>query len=83
MPAFEGWGSNEFRLFDEMEIPDTAFNDPFVQQMYDMALYDHDLSTEEHTMAYEGLKNYMMDEYGIDFDDVFDWDDYREHYEAA
>ncbi len=34
-------------------------------------------------MAMDSLKEYLWDEYGVDFDDVFDWDDYRSHYEAA
>lgn len=81
--TFEGWGRNEFRLFDEMPISNEAFNDGFVQNLYDMALFNSDLSTEEHAYAMDSLKEYLWDEYGVDFDDVFDWEDYREHYEAA
>ena len=80
---FEGWSRNEFRMFDEMNIPDSAFNDPFVQNLYDMALFSHDLGYEEHVYSVESLRYYLLDEYGIDFDDVFDWGDYRELYDAS
>lgn len=86
--AFEGWSSNEFRMFDELNMPDSAFNDGFVQQYFDNALFDfdHSLTPEEHSANLDALKEYLMDEYGLDFDDVFDaewWEDYRELYDAS
>lgn len=88
MAGFEGWSSNEFRMFDELNMPDSAFNDPFVQQYFDNALFDfdHALTPEEHADNLDALKEYLWDEYGLDYDDVFDaewWDDYRELYDAT
>jgi hypothetical protein len=85
---FEGWSPNEFRMFDELNMPDSAFNDGFIQGYFDNALFDfdHALSQEEHAANLEGLREYLWDEYGLDFDDVFDaewWEDYRELYDTS
>jgi len=85
---FENWSSNEFRMFDELSIPDSAFNDGFVQGYYDAIFFDFDnaLTSEEKQDALEGFKEYLYDEYGLDFDDVFDaewFEDYRELYDAT
>lgn len=86
--TFEGWSGNEFRMFDELNIPDSAFNDGFVQQYYDNIFFDFDgaLTSEERAGDLESFKEYLHDEYGLDFDDVFDaewFEDYRELYDAT
>jgi hypothetical protein len=75
-------------MFDELNIPDSAFNDGFVQGYYDAIFFDFDnaLTHEEKQDALEGFKEYLWDEYGLDFDDVFDaewFEDYRELYDAT
>lgn len=86
--AFENWSSNEFRMFDELNIPDSAFNDGFVQGFYDNIFFDFDnaLTPEERADDLEAFKEYLRDNYDLDFDDVFDaewFEDYRELYDAS
>lgn len=85
---FEGWSANEFRMFDELNMPDSAFNDGFVQQFYDNVFFDFDnsLTPEERADDLEAFKDYLMNEYGLDYDDVFDaewFEDYRELYDGT
>lgn len=69
-------------MFDEMNIPDSAFNDWRFQAYYDNGLWDFDnaFTREERFAIQESMREYLRDEYGIDFDAVFDWEDYRELY---
>lgn len=43
-------------------------------------MFNPDLSREERLDAYEMMIDYMMEAYGLDFEDVFDWELYREYY---
>ena len=43
-------------------------------------MFDDNLSPDFRHATYDALSDYIMDEYGIDFDDIFDWDAYREWY---
>jgi hypothetical protein len=46
----------------------------------------HDLMWEaivnDNQDAYQELVDYMWDEYDIDFEDAWDWEDFREWYES-
>ena len=85
MAGINEWTSNvEFRLFDEMAGHDPAmYSDPWVQNLYDAALFEHDISTADRSAILTSLRDYMWDEYGVDFDDVFDWEGFREAYDSA
>ena len=37
----------------------------------------------DNASAYRDLVDYLWDEYGIDFEDAFEWADFREWYDAA
>jgi hypothetical protein len=79
------WSSGvEFRLFEDMASHDQRmYSDPWVQNLYDAALFDYDVSTEDRSAILSRLRDYMWDEYGVDFDDVFDWEGFREAYDSA
>lgn len=85
MAGINEWHSDvEFNLFDSMAgYHPQLYNDQFVQNLYDAALFDYDLSKTDRAAVLEGLREYMWDEYGMDFDDVFDWEAYREAYDNA
>lgn len=51
--------------------------DPTAQQLFHDAFFDH------NEAAYQDLIDYMWDEYGINFEDAFEWADFRAAYEAA
>ena len=37
---------------------------------------------QENDRAYQELVDYMWEEYGIDWEDAFDWQDFREYYDS-
>jgi hypothetical protein len=71
------------RLVDAADRPDVAARDERMQDLLDEALFDDNATTDERTTAMAQLIDYMWDEYGIDFEDVFDWESYREAYDSA
>jgi hypothetical protein len=84
MPGMNDWSYVEFGLFDSMASGNMPlYNDPYAQNLYDAALFDHDISSGDRAIVLDSLRDYMWDEYGVDFDDVFDWGGYREAYDNA
>lgn len=72
----DDWSDAEFRMFENMDLPEQAFDDQFVQLAYDMAMFSPELDHETHVEMRKFLRNYLDEEYGIDFESTFDWDDY-------
>jgi hypothetical protein len=62
-----------------------AFSDPVAEALFHEAYFVRDsaFSPEELGAIRDSLKDYMRDEYGIDFDAEFDWDAWRESYSDA
>lgn len=81
---FGNWNYVEMHLFDGMASGNGELeNDRFVQALYDTALFNHDISARDRAAVLDALKDYMWDEYGVSFDDVFDWDGYRSAYDTG
>lgn len=85
MAGINEWTSiTEFQLFDDLAGHDRRmFNDPFVQNLYDVALFDYDVSKDDRAAVLRTLGEYLRDEYGVDFDDAFDWEGFRAQYDQA
>ncbi len=49
------------------------------ETFYDV-MYNDDLSYGQRMEAYEDLKEILWDEYGIDFEEIWDWEAFREWY---
>lgn len=80
----EEWGETESRLFEDLLAGDSALeNDRLAQALYDEALFNFDLSAEDRRDIMDTLRDYLWEEYEIDFDDVFDWESWRELYDTA
>lgn len=77
------WYSIESFLFNDLIGGDyEAFTDEHLQGLFDTAMFDPDTSTEERQEAYDALIEYLWEEYNINFEDAFDWEDYREWYDS-
>lgn len=78
------WSNVEFQLYNNAlgHTPD-AFDDRFTQTLYDTALFNWDISPNERAAVLDALRDRMWDQYGLDFDDVFDWESYREAYDSG
>lgn len=74
------WSTFEKNLWDP--FGDEVYNDRTAQALYHEGFYNFDARQGEITAIRENLRGYLMYEYGIDFDDVFDWDAWRENYEG-
>lgn len=80
----DDWYGSEERMFDRLVGGnDELGNDYHLQDLFDDALFNDDLTSDERSSAYEELVDYLYDEYGIDFEQSFDWEDYREWYDSA
>lgn len=58
-------------LFGDFSTMDKHAQDLFVEAFFN-----------NNDAAYIDLVEYMHDQYGIDFEDAFDWEDFREWYDS-
>lgn len=56
--------------------------DNWGQILLHTALYDLDISKDLREGAYAAFDRHMLSNYGLSFDDWFDWDAYREWYDT-
>jgi len=76
----DNWSSWEKDLWTDAFEPIGAFDDRVAQALFNEAYFNFDISTPERVAIRETLDDYMMREYGVDFDDIFDWQAWREAY---
>lgn len=82
LPA--SWGANKAGLWIDATKSEPALaRDERAQDFYDAALYTFSESHEQRALNLANFKDYIAEEYGLDWDDVFDWEDYRENYDTA
>lgn len=80
----DDWSEIEFRLYSELTDYDSRLaNDGITQALYDTGLFNWDIDPETRAQIRETLRDRLWDDYGIDFDDVFDWEAYRASYDEA
>ncbi len=58
-------------------------HDDHAKQLFWDVMYNDDISRFEREDKFEELKDWYRDEYGIEFDDMWDWEDFREWYDSA
>lgn len=85
MAGINEWSSDiELRLFENIaDQTPGLYADTFIQNLYDAALFNYDIDTAERKIILEAMRDRMWDEYGVDFDNVFDWEAFREAYDRA
>lgn len=76
----QNWSNTEHFLWDSAF---GEFNDPTAQALFHAGYFDQDYTTAERAAIRAELDRYLDDEYDIDFDDVFDWESWRESYGEA
>lgn len=65
------------RLADVLFIENSGEHDAYAQTLFTEAFFD------QNEQSYNELVDYMWLEYGIDFEDSFEWTDFREWYDGA
>ena len=66
-------------VFDQ--FPDWVQEDEIFQRYFDH-LFDPENNWDEAHRWHDQLNDYLHDEWDIDIDDYFDWDDWRDSYDA-
>jgi hypothetical protein len=56
------------------------FEDTTAQALFHAAYFDQSYETDERVQIRRALDEYLKDEYDIEFDEVFDWEAWRESY---
>jgi hypothetical protein len=83
------WSSPEERLFDDAlsrmppDVAEQITNDGWLGVLHHEALWDFELAPDQREGVYAAFEDYVQQEYGIDWDDYYDWESYREAYDAA
>lgn len=78
------WGRNEAALWQDATkaLPDIA-RDEIAQMYYDAALYTFSDTHADRVDAIEEFKRYIMDTYGVNWDEYFDYEEYRRNYDSV
>lgn len=70
-------------VFDENPaLAQDMANDEWLQFLYDEVFWG-DYAGDDRATMYEALVAYVDSEYGIEWEDIFDWEDWRASYDAA
>ena len=75
-----GWTENQQSLYESAFEPIGAFDDPVAQTLFENGYLNPDVSSDDRITAREVLSDYIADTYGYDFDDIFDWEAWRDSY---
>lgn len=65
------------------DAPADLINDPVVSAMIQDAWLNTDIDADLRADVRSGLRAYVWQTYGVQFDDIFDWDAWREAYGEA
>lgn len=81
--AYNGnWSDTENILWQDAF--GSEFNDPVAQAMYHSAYFEPGTWDSSQVSAIrEALADYLSDTYDLEFDEVFDWEAWRESYGNA
>lgn len=79
-----GWSSLEEALFSDLgAFHDSVFQDQDLQNAFHLGWFDKSIDKDYREAAREFVYEWLEVEYGIDFDEEFDWDTWREEYKAG
>ncbi len=78
------WWEEEADIYFNMSGGDDAMLvDENLKLLFDVAYFDQDITPDERADARDALREYLSEEYGVDFDAAFDWEAYREWYASV
>lgn len=78
------WSDSEMEFFDDFVGGEPELvDDTELQMLFHEALFDRDVTPGDREHFRDDLEEYLWDKYEIDFNEIFDWEAYREAYDAA
>lgn len=63
-------------------VAEAIRQDPFAETLYETALWDWNLAGDTRNDAYEAFAAYMDEYYDVEWEEIFDWDAWREAYDS-
>jgi hypothetical protein len=87
MAGFEflpsGWGYTERALYEDAFTDIGARGDTVSQALFDAGFFTFGEEAGRTQAIREALYDYVFDEYGVNFNEIFDWQAWREQYEGS
>lgn len=84
---YGSWDDTRQELFDSfaqsMQEDIDLYQDQVMQAYVDILFGDDPIGGDRWSQTHNALVEYMFDTYDINFDDVWDWDAWREAYGAS
>lgn len=77
MAEMDEWSDNEYQLFTGMNLPPDAEVDRWVQALYDAVFFTPQEDYTFREAARHGLIERLYHDYGVVFEEAFDWEAYR------
>lgn len=74
------WGQGERDLYFDAFDPVGAYQDTVAQALFNEGYFNRDLDSSDRIAIREALDDYMWQEYGVDFHEIFDWEAWRDAY---
>lgn len=81
--SVQDWNGDQWEAFHAGMQDDEIAMDPWVQALFDIAVYNTENmlpGTYDREDIIDAIDRYLYDEYGVIFDEIFDWDEFRETY---
>lgn len=69
-------------LYDTLGFTETA-SDYEAHNLFWEVMYNDELTSADREILYQQLLDHIWDEYGIDFDELWDWAAFREWYDSV
>lgn len=66
--------------YETTHLSPEAYSDVYAQNMFHEAFFNFENENEARGAVQEILEDYLWEEYELDFDELFDWEGYREWY---
>jgi hypothetical protein len=74
------WSSRQQTMFESMAHETDALHDELLQQVFDVGFFNMDVSTEDRIAARAYVVEALREDYGFEFDEYFDWRQWRDDY---
>lgn len=75
-----GWSDFERESYVDSFAEIGGTNDTTLQALFNEGYFNFDITSDDRIAIRHALDEYLAQEYGISFDDVFDWHAWREAY---
>lgn len=78
------WHPKEINIYKKMlkDLPPGAQDDRLYQALFHSAMFETGMSRRDKDRIYQAIMEYSEKQYGIQFDRVFNWREWKEWYDG-